>query len=157
VRVVEFNARFGDPETQSVLARLGSSLGGLLNAAATGGLRDYPPLLWTDGSAVTVVVAAAGYPTAPRTGDVVDGLDDAAAVEGVEILHAGTRRDSSGAIVSSGGRVLSVTGVGADLAQARARAYDAVGRIRLEGSHNRTDIAEAAIQDRITVPALQVS
>ncbi|MGH8775415.1 MAG: phosphoribosylamine--glycine ligase [Jiangellaceae bacterium] len=152
VRVVEFNARFGDPETQAVLARLASPLGGLLAAAAAGGLRDFPPLRWDGGASVTVVVAAAGYPWAPRTGDAVEGLRDAAAVDGVNVLHAGTRRDSSSAVVSSGGRVLSVTAVGADLAQARSRAYDAVGRIRLDGSYYRTDIAEAAVLGLVVVP-----
>ena len=144
LRVVEFNARFGDPETQCVLARLTSPLGGLLYATATAGLRDHPPPRWRDGSAVTVVVAASGYPAAPRTGDMVEGLQEAEAVEGVEIQHAGTRRHSSGAVVSSGGRVLSVTASAADLAQARDRAYEAVHRIRLDGSHFRTDIAQAA-------------
>jgi phosphoribosylamine---glycine ligase len=156
VRVVEFNARFGDPETQAVLARLGSPLGVLLRTAAAGSLRDLPPLRWRDGSAVTVVVAAAGYPAAPRIGDVIDGVADAAAVDGVEVLHAGTRRDSAGRLVSSGGRVLSVTAVGTDLMQARARAYTAVERIRLPGSHFRRDIAEAAASDAIRVPDLQL-
>jgi phosphoribosylamine---glycine ligase len=145
VRVVEFNARFGDPETQAVLARLGSPLGVLLRTAAAGSLRDLPPLHWRDGSAVTVVVAAAGYPAAPRTGDVIEGIAEAESVDGVEVLHAGTRRDSTGRLVSSGGRVLSVTATGAGLAQARERAYAAVERIRLEGSHYRRDIAEAAV------------
>jgi phosphoribosylamine--glycine ligase len=145
VRVVEFNARFGDPETQAVLARLGSPLGVLLRTAAVGSLRDFMPLRWRDGSAVTVVVAAAGYPAAPRTGDVIEGIAEAAAVDGVEVLHAGTRRDSAGRLVSSGGRVLSVTATGAGLAQARERAYAAVERIRLEDSHYRRDIAEAAV------------
>jgi phosphoribosylamine---glycine ligase len=144
LRVVEFNARFGDPETQCVLAGLTSPLGDLLYATATAGLRDHPPPRWRDGSAVTVVVAASGYPAAPRTGDMVEGLQEAEAVEGVEIQHAGTRRHSSGAVVSSGGRVLSVTASGAHLAQARDRAYEAVHRIRLDGSHFRTDIAQAA-------------
>ncbi len=156
VRVVEFNARFGDPETQSVLALLTSPLGSLLSAAATGSLRDHSPLRWRAGAAVTVVVAAAGYPQAPRSGDAIVGVDAAAAVDGVEILHAGTRRDSSGTLVSSGGRVLSVTAVGDDLALARSRAYDAVGRIGLDGSHHRTDIAEAALRDEVRVPALQL-
>ncbi|WP_026877698.1 phosphoribosylamine--glycine ligase [Jiangella gansuensis] len=144
VRVVEFNARFGDPETQAVLARLRSGLGGLLRAAATGTLAQHPEPVWHDGAAVTVVVAAHGYPAAPRTGDRIHGLDDAAAIKGVEVLHAGTRLDADGAVVSSGGRVLSVTAVGDDLAEARDRAYEAVGRIQLEGSHARSDIAEAA-------------
>jgi phosphoribosylamine---glycine ligase len=156
VRVVEFNARFGDPETQAVLARLGSPLGILLRTAAAGSLRDLPPLRWRDGSAVTVVVAAAGYPAAPRTGDVIEGLADAEAVDGVEVLHAGTRRDSTGQLVSSGGRVLSVTATGSGLAQARGRAYAAVGRVRLEGGHFRRDIAEAAELDTVRVPELQL-
>ncbi|TDC52419.1 phosphoribosylamine--glycine ligase [Jiangella ureilytica] len=141
VRVVEFNARFGDPETQAVLIRLRSGLGGLLRSAATGTLAQHPEPVWQDGSAVTVVVAAHGYPAAPRTGDRIEGLAEAAAVKGVEVLHAGTRLDADGAVVSSGGRVLSVTGVGEDLDEARARAYEAVGLISLEGSHHRTDIA----------------
>ncbi|HET6918518.1 MAG TPA: phosphoribosylamine--glycine ligase [Jiangellaceae bacterium] len=156
VRVVEFNARFGDPETQAVLARLGSPLGVLLRTAAAGSLRDLPPLRWRDGSAVTVVVAAAGYPASPRTGDVVEGLADAEAVDGVDVLHAGTRRNSVGQLVSSGGRVLSVTATGADLAQARGRAYTAVERIRLEGSHFRRDIAEAAVLNTVHVPEPQL-
>ncbi|HMG31826.1 MAG TPA: phosphoribosylamine--glycine ligase [Jiangellaceae bacterium] len=156
LRVVEFNARFGDPETQSVLSLLTSPLGSLLSAAATGSLRDHSPLRWRAGGAVTVVVAAAGYPQAPRSGDAIVGIDAAAAVDGVEILHAGTRRDSSGGLVSSGGRVLSVTAVGDDLALARSRAYEAVGRIGLDGSHHRTDIAEAAVRDEVRVPALQL-
>jgi phosphoribosylamine--glycine ligase len=156
VRVVEFNARFGDPETQAVLARLGSPLGILLRTAAAGSLRDLPPLRWRDGSAVTVVVAAAGYPAAPRTGDVIEGLADAEAVDGVEVLHAGTRRDSTGQLVSSGGRVLSVTATGSELAQARGRAYAAVERVRLEGGQFRRDIAEAAELDTVRVPELQL-
>ncbi len=156
LRVVEFNARFGDPETQSVLSLLTSPLGSLLSAAATGSLRDHSPLRWRAGGAVTVVVAAAGYPQAPRSGDAIVGIDAAAAVDGVEILHAGTRRDSSGTLVSSGGRVLSVTAVGDDLALARSRAYEAVGRIGLDGSHHRTDIAEAAVRDEVRVPALRL-
>jgi phosphoribosylamine---glycine ligase len=156
VRVVEFNARFGDPETQAVLARLGSAFGVLLRTAAAGSLRDLPPLRWRDGSAVTVVVAAAGYPAAPRTGDVIEGLADAGAVEGVDVLHAGTRRDSAGQLVSSGGRVLSVTATGTELAEARRRAYAAVEKIRLEDSHYRRDIAEAAVLGTVRVPQLQL-
>jgi phosphoribosylamine--glycine ligase len=156
VRVVEFNARFGDPETQAVLARLGSPLGILLRTAAVGSLRDLPPLRWREGSAVTVVVAAAGYPAAPRTGDVIEGLADAEAVDGVEVLHAGSRRDSTGQLVSSGGRVLSVTATGSELAQARGRAYAAVERVRLEGGHFRRDIAKAAELDTVRIPELQL-
>jgi phosphoribosylamine---glycine ligase len=148
VRVVEFNARFGDPETQAVLARLGSAFGVLLRTAAAGSLSDLPPLRWSDGWAVTVVVAAGGYPAAPRTGDVIGGLADAEAVDGVDVLHAGTRRDSAGQLVSSGGRVLSVTATGMALSQARDRAYEAVGRIRLDGGHYRHDIAAAAVESQ---------
>src|SRR5919202_707172 len=108
VRVVEFNARFGDPETQVVLARLATPLGGLLMAAATGRLRDLPPLRWRDQAAVTVVVAAEDYPAAPALGDVVEGLDEAAAVPGAWGLHAGTAPDDDERVVTSGGRVLRV-------------------------------------------------
>ncbi|MGP3972075.1 phosphoribosylamine--glycine ligase [Streptomyces sp. 6N223] len=146
VRVVEFNARFGDPETQAVLARLRTPLAGLLHAAATGGLAAFPPLRWSRDAAVTVVVAAHGYPAAPRTGDPIEGLEEVAAEDAPRayVLHAGTRRDAEGRVVSAGGRVLSVTATGPDLAAARKRAYRAVSRIRLDGSHHRTDIAAAA-------------
>jgi phosphoribosylamine---glycine ligase len=148
VRVIEFNARFGDPETQVVLARLRTPLAGLLYAAATGQLASFPPLRWRDESAVTVVVAARGYPAAPGTGDVVEGLDEIAALDEPDayVLHAGTKRNAEGRVVSSGGRVLSVTATGSGLAGARERAYEALGRIRLEGSHHRTDIAASAAE-----------
>ncbi|WP_095757150.1 phosphoribosylamine--glycine ligase [Streptomyces xinghaiensis] len=145
VRVIEFNARFGDPETQVVLARLRTPLAGLLLAAATGDLADFPPLAWGGGAAVTVVVASHNYPGTPRTGDPITGLDAVAAEdEHAYVLHAGTRRDASGQVLSAGGRVLSVTATGPDLAAARDRAYRAVSRIRLDGSHHRTDIAAGA-------------
>ena len=140
-RVIEFNARFGDPETQVVLARLGTPLAGLLMASATGRLDLVEPLRWHDCAAVTVVIAAAGYPADPRTGDPIAGLDEANAVPGVVVLHAGTATVPGGQVVSAGGRVLSVTATGADLRQARERAYEAVDRIGLAGSHYRTDIA----------------
>jgi len=143
VRVIEFNARFGDPETQVVMALLRTPLAGLLQAAATGRLGDAEPPQWWHASAVTVVVAAHGYPGAPRTGDVVAGLDEAADVEGVALLHAGTRRDGSGQVTSAGGRVLSVTATAPTLGAARGRAYDAVARIGLDGGHYRRDIAAA--------------
>jgi phosphoribosylamine--glycine ligase len=145
VRVIEFNARFGDPETQVVLARLITPLGGLLLAAATGRLRDAPEVRWRREAAVTVVVAAEGYPARPVTGDVIEGLDDAAAVDGAWVLHAGTGVDADGRVVSTGGRVLSVVGTGRDLDAARATAYEAVSRIRLRGGHHRTDIAASLV------------
>lgn len=143
VRVVEFNARFGDPETQVVLANLRSPLGRVLLAAAEGHLDDIATLQWEPGFAVTVVIAAEGYPAAPRTGDVIAGLEEAADLVGVDVFHAGTTVSDDG-IVSSGGRVLSVTAHGESLAQARERAYAAVDLIRLEGSHHRRDIAAKA-------------
>jgi phosphoribosylamine--glycine ligase len=154
VRVVEFNVRFGDPEAQVVLARLKTPLGGLLYGAATGKLADQEPLRWTPGAAVTVVVAAHGYPASPRKGDVIEGLAEAGAVEGVAVLHAGTATDAEGRIVGAGGRVLNVTAVGGDLAEARRRAYDAVARIRMDGSHHRSDIALKAERGEITAPAI---
>ncbi|EPH41652.1 phosphoribosylamine--glycine ligase [Streptomyces aurantiacus] len=145
VRVIEFNARFGDPETQVVLARLKTPLAGLLLAAASGNLADLPPLRWSDDAAVTVVIASHNYPGTPRTGDPIEGLAEVAAQDAPDayVLHAGTRHDGD-AVVSAGGRVLSVTATGADLAQARERAYAAVSRIRLDGSQHRTDIAAKA-------------
>ncbi|MCQ0024840.1 phosphoribosylamine--glycine ligase [Streptomyces somaliensis DSM 40738] len=149
VRVIEFNARFGDPETQVVLARLRTPLAGVLLHAATGALDSEPPLTWRDEAAVTVVVAARDYPGAPRTGDPITGLDEVAELDAPHayVLHAGTERNGD-AVVSAGGRVLSVTATGEDLAQARERAYAAVGRIRLDGSQHRTDIARAAAGQR---------
>ncbi len=141
VRVVEFNARFGDPETQVILARLRTPLGGVLLAAATGGLGALPPLEWSDEAAVTVVVASQGYPAAPRTGDVIDGLAAADEVPHVHVLHAGTALDDEDRVVSAGGRVLSVTATGTDLADARAAAYAGVALVTLDGAQHRTDIA----------------
>ena len=141
VRVIEFNARFGDPETQVVLARLRTPLGSLLHAAATGGLAGIGPLEWSPDAAVTVVVAAPGYPASPVLGGVVEGLEVAGEQPGVVVLHAGTALDPQGHVVSSGGRVLSVVATGMDVAVARARAYRAVALLRLDGAHHRTDIA----------------
>ncbi len=141
LRVVEFNVRFGDPEAQVVLARLRTSLGTLLHAAATGTLSDLPPLRWRDEAAVTVVVASPGYPASPNSGGVITGVDDADRLDAVHVLHAGTALDAEGRLVSAGGRVLSVVGVGADLHAARAAAYAGVGAISLDGSQHRTDIA----------------
>jgi phosphoribosylamine--glycine ligase len=151
VRVIEFNARFGDPETQVVLARLRTPLSGLLDASARGELATLEPLRWSEDAAVTVVVASADYPATPRTGDVITGLDEVAAKDGPEayVLHAGTRREGD-EVVSAGGRVLSVTATGADLTAARERAYAAVARIGLDGSQHRTDIAERAARGAVT-------
>jgi phosphoribosylamine--glycine ligase len=143
--VVEFNCRFGDPETQAVLALLDSPLAQLLYAAGSGSLADFGELRWRDGAAVTVVLAAENYPGRPRVGDVVVGSE----ADGV--LHAGTTRRDDGAIVSSGGRVLSVVGTGADLAAARTRAYEILGSIRLPGSHFRNDIGLAAAEGKVSV------
>jgi phosphoribosylamine--glycine ligase len=145
VRVVEFNARFGDPETQVVLARLRTPLARVLLAATTGQLEHEPALEWSDDSAVTVVVASAGYPAAPVHGDPITGIEDANAQGGVHVLHAGTA-EREGILVSAGGRVLSVVGVGAGLAAARDAAYAGVARIGLEGSHHRSDIALKAAE-----------
>ncbi|BCL15021.1 phosphoribosylamine--glycine ligase [Micromonospora sagamiensis] len=147
-RVIEFNARFGDPETQVVLALLESPLGGLLHAAATGSLAAHPPLRWRDGAAVTVVLAAANYPGTPRTGDVITGA------ERPGVIHAGTaRRAADGALVSAGGRVLCATATGPDLAAARDAAYALVAGVELPGSHHRRDIADAAVRGAVTLPA----
>ncbi|MFG2629742.1 phosphoribosylamine--glycine ligase [Streptomyces sp. NPDC048473] len=147
VRVIEFNARFGDPETQVVLARLKTPLAGVLLGSANGTLDELPPLKWRDEAAVTVVIASHNYPGTPRTGDPIEGLDDVAAQDAPHayVLHAGTRRDGD-TIVSAGGRVLSVTATGKDLAGARERAYTAAARIRLDGSQFRTDIAQKAAE-----------
>jgi phosphoribosylamine--glycine ligase len=143
MRVVEFNARFGDPETQVVLALLESPLGALLQAAATGRLAAHPPLRWHDGSAVAVVLAAANYPGPPRVGAVIAGADQAG------IIHAGTRRRDDGAIVSSGGRVLAATAVGPTLSAARERAYALLDSVHLPGGRARRDIALRAAHDGI--------
>jgi phosphoribosylamine--glycine ligase len=146
-QVIEFNCRFGDPETQAVLALLRTPLGELLLSVANGTLAAQPPLEWADGSAVTVVVAAEGYPGRPRTGDVITGS------EGEGVLHAGTRRRDDGAVVSTGGRVLSVVGMGDDLEAARQDAYRRIENLHLAGSHHRTDIALRASRGEVAVPA----
>lgn len=149
VKVVEFNARFGDPETQVVLAALKTPLGQLLQAAGTGTLAEFEPLDWYEGSLVTVVVASENYPATPVTGDEITGLDSITAEDNAHVLHAGTTKNTDGQLTSSGGRVLSVIGWGDDLAQARARAYAAVDKIELRGSHHRRDIALAAEQGQL--------
>ena len=137
-RVVEFNARFGDPETQAVLALLETPLAGVLRWAAGAGGRT-PVLQWHDGAAVTVVIAAPGYPGPPQTGDPITGAEQPG------VIHAGTRRRDDGVIVSSGGRVVSATAVGATLAEARDRAYALARSVHLPGGQMRTDIALRAV------------
>jgi phosphoribosylamine--glycine ligase len=153
VRVVEFNARFGDPETQVVLDRLASPLAGLLAAAASGSLAGAGPLRWAPGAAVTVVIAAEGYPAAPVKGDPIDGISDAERIEGAHVLHAGTATDGAGRLVAAGGRVLNVVGTGPGLAAARGAAYRAAGAIRMRGGWYRHDIAEAAAHAPTAAPA----
>ncbi|MBN9151992.1 MAG: phosphoribosylamine--glycine ligase [Micrococcales bacterium] len=145
VRVIEFNARFGDPETQVVLPRLRTPLSGLLLAAATGSLAEQPPLEFSDDVCVTVVLASEGYPADPKTGRRISGIEAAAAVPGVTILHAATARKDN-QLLATGGRVLSVVARAPDFAEARARAYRALTEIRLDGSHFRTDIAAQAAE-----------
>ena len=139
-RLLEFNARFGDPETQAIMPRLSGDLGELLWAAATGSVAAAAPG-WHDAAAVTVVLASGGYPGAYDTGRVITGVEQAAATPGVEVFHAGTARDADGALITAGGRVLAVTGSGADVAAARACAYAAADHIHFDGVHRREDIA----------------
>ena len=143
-KILEYNVRFGDPECQVVVPRLASDLATHLAEAAAGDLAT--PLRWRDEAAVTVVLASEGYPAAPRTGDVIEGLDAAGEVEGVTVFHAGTAAVDGrpGAVRTAGGRVLNVTALGATLADARARAYEAAGRISWPGMQYRRDIAAVA-------------
>jgi phosphoribosylamine---glycine ligase len=147
VRVIEFNARFGDPETQVVLDRLETPLAGLLQAAALGDLAgtlgpDHGAALrWRPGAAVTVVIAAEGYPARPVTGDAITGLEQSSRVPGAYVLQAGTALDADGVLRSNGGRVLNVIGTGEDIEAARSAAYQAVGSVRMRGAWWRRDIA----------------
>ena len=145
--VVEFNCRFGDPETQAVLSLLKSPLGQVLHATATGHLAELAPLEWQEGFAVTVVLAAEGYPASPRKGDVITSPD---LQDPTRILHAGTAV-KEGAVVSHGGRVLNVLGHGATLDQARAAAYEVLDGIELEGGFFRTDIGARAARGEISI------
>jgi phosphoribosylamine--glycine ligase len=149
VRVVEFNARFGDPETQALMALLDSPLAPLLKAAAEGSLGEVAPPRWKPGAAVAVVMASAGYPESSSKGDVIVGTETLAKEEDVDVIHAGTAlRD--GALVTAGGRVLAVTAVGKDVADARAKAYEGISSISFDGAQWRTDIAgEAGVAQRV--------
>jgi phosphoribosylamine--glycine ligase len=143
-KVLEYNARFGDPETQAVLPRLRSDLLELLEASTRpGGLAGLEPE-WTSDWAVTVVLASRGYPESSSSGDVISGLDD---MEDAEVFHAGTA-ERDGQVVTAGGRVLNVTGLGATPGEARDRAYAAAERIEFDGRQLRTDIAARAV-DRV--------
>ena len=144
--VVEFNCRFGDPETQAVLVLLKTPLGEVLHAVAAGTLADLPPLEWYDEYAVTVVLAAEGYPEHPHLGEVIMGVSDKSAVR-----HAGTAYNEAGELVSAGGRVLNVIGTGATLADARDAAYSVLSEITLPGGHYRSDIALPAVLGNISV------
>jgi len=151
LRVVEFNARFGDPETQVILDRLDTPLAGPLSAAATGDLAALGALRWRPGAAVTVVVAAEGYPGRPATGDAITGLEQAERVPGAYVLQAGTAAGPDGVLRSAGGRVLNIVGTGGNIEAARIAAYEAASRIRMRGAWWRGDIAAAAA--RAVVPA----
>ncbi len=143
-RLIEFNARFGDPECQVLMLRLGSDLLPYLHAAAAGGLAELPPPVWRDEAAVCVVLAAQGYPDAPRTGGGIEGVDDDFGPE-VVVFHAGAARDAAGALTAAGGRVLNVCARAPTLAEARARAYAAVDRIRFPSGFHRRDIGWRAL------------
>jgi phosphoribosylamine--glycine ligase len=138
-RALEFNCRFGDPETQALMARLDDDLGALLYANATGGKIER--VRFSARAAVCVVMASAGYPGAYQSGTPIDGLDAARRVDGVTVFHSGTRRDGE-RVVTAGGRVLGVTAVGESVDDARARAYRAVDAIHFEGAHYRRDIGK---------------
>jgi phosphoribosylamine--glycine ligase len=138
-KVIEYNVRFGDPETQVVVPRFATSLTELLAEAADGAIRHAPRFV--DDAAVTVVCASENYPATPRTGDRIEGLDAARAIEGVTVFCAGVRRDDDGALVTGGGRVLNVTALGPTLREARQRAYRAVNEISWPGMHHRDDVA----------------
>ena len=144
-KVLEYNARFGDPETQVLLPRLDGDWLELLHACATGNLGS-EPLRWKPEAAVCIVMAAGGYPGSYGKGFPIEGTDAAEALDGVELFHAGTTLDNDGRLVTSGGRVLGVTALGQDLDEARRRAYEAVGCIRWDKEHHRTDIAADAVR-----------
>jgi phosphoribosylamine--glycine ligase len=140
-KVLEYNVRFGDPECQVVLPRLETDLGELCWRAATGS--PLPPVRFHGDACVGVVLASEGYPASPRTGDVIVGLEDAAALPDVAVFHAGTRRGDDGALATAGGRVLDVTALGPTIPAARRRAYEAAEKISWPGAQYRRDIAAA--------------
>jgi phosphoribosylamine--glycine ligase len=142
-RLVEYNIRFGDPDSQVVLLRLSTDLAALLAGAAAGHIDVEPE--YEDEVAVLVVAAAEGYPAEVRSGDPITGLETAREVEGVTVLCAGVAADDDGTLITAGGRVLDVIGRGPDLATARSRAYEAVGHLRWPGAFHRTDIANEVL------------
>ena len=157
IRVIEFNARFGDPETQVILDRLETPLAGLLHAAATGdlaGTGSAAALRWRPGAAVTVVIAAQGYPAAPVTGDAITGLEQAERVPDAYVLQAGTAVDADGVLRVNGGRVLNVIGTGGNIEAARSAAYQAAGKIQFRGGWYRGDIAATQRQPGLGQPGL---
>ena len=142
-KVLEFNVRFGDPECQALMARLDSDLLEVL--LATGERRlDEVEINWSPAASCCVVLASRGYPERPETGKVITGLEEAAAVEGVQVFHAGTKRDAEGRIVTTGGRVLNIVGTGGTMDEARARAYRAAELVQFAGKTYRTDIGAGA-------------
>jgi phosphoribosylamine--glycine ligase len=143
LKVLEFNCRFGDPETQAILPRMQTDLVDVLEAAVCGRLES-ASIMWSDGKCVCVVMASGGYPGHYETGKVIEGLDEAAKVPGVTVFHAGTR-EQDGRIVTSGGRVLGVTAKGGDFGEAITRAYEGVGRIHFDGAHYRKDIGRRVL------------
>ena len=140
--MLEYNVRFGDPECQVVVPRFTSDLAELLAQAAAGRIVDEPT--FSPDHTVTVVCAADGYPSSPRTGDAISGIDEARSIEGVSVYCAGVAAGDDGGLVTAGGRVLNVCGRGPTLAEARARAYEGVARIGWRGMYHRTDIAGSA-------------
>lgn len=140
-KLIEYNVRFGDPDSQVVLERMTSDLAELLAAAADGDLTTVGAPTFSDDAAVLVVGASEGYPVAPKTGDVITGVEAADALEGVTVLGAGVGRNPQGELVTTGGRVVNVLATGADAVAARERAYGALGQISWRGEHHRTDIA----------------
>jgi phosphoribosylamine---glycine ligase len=148
-KVLEFNCRFGDPEAEVLLPRMPYGVGTLLDACARGHLADHAGYAgFDDGAAISVVMASEGYPGAYETGKPITGVREAEATDGVTVFHAGTARDEDGRLMTAGGRVLAVTGRGADLAEARDRAYRGIAAIRFEGMQFRTDIAAGATQGK---------
>jgi phosphoribosylamine--glycine ligase len=146
-RVIEFNVRFGDPETQALVARMEGDLVPLLDGAARGALDPGTPVGWGD-AAVCVTLASRGYPREYETGKRITGIEDAERDPAVVVFHAGTKRGSDGGFVTAGGRVLGVTARGATVAEARERAYAAADRIQFDGVHLRRDIAWRALAPR---------